>query len=221
MIRWLRQMEQIIWPRKLKCLCCDALSRGEWLCPACLESLQSLKLPPWDAGDASMRSVYRYDGAARQLVLLLKGQCVQDAADVLADAMADEARQMELPPDTVLTWVTMPKARRRVRGIDHGRTLCEAVAGQIGLPVCQLLVRSGRMHTQRGLNREARLKNLAGTIACPEKISVPVLLIDDVMTTGATAAACAEVLMKAGAPRVYVLTAARTMLKSSNNDQKG
>lgn len=221
MIRWIRQLEQIIWPRRLKCLCCDALSRGEWLCPACRKSLHDLKLPSWQAGDASARSVYRYDGPARQLVLLLKGQCVQDAADVLAEAMADEARQLELPPDTVLTWVTMPKARRRVRGIDHGQTLCDAVARHIGLPVRQLLVRSGRIHTQRGLNREARLKNLAGTIACHEIIDVPVLLIDDVMTTGATAAACAEVLMKSGAPRVYVLTAARTMLKTIKNDQKG
>ena len=128
---------------------------------------------------------------------------------------------MKLPPDVVLTWVSMPKRRYLERGIDHGRLLCEAVGRRLNLPVQPLLERTGKLHTQRGLTREERLRNLSGSMICNEEIKGPVLLIDDVLTTGATASACAETLMRAGAPAVYVLTATRVMLHSTNNDQKG
>ena len=83
----------------------------------------------------------------------------------------------------------------------------------MGLESRQLLERVGSVRTQRGLDHKARMQNLAGTIVCHESISGPVLLIDDVMTTGATATLCAEVLRAAGASQVYVLTATHTMLK--------
>ncbi len=207
MIRLLRILEEIIWPRRLKCLCCEDLSEGELLCPACRKSLDAMWLETGVSGDIG--SAYRYDGLARQLVLLLKHECMAAAADALADGMAERIREMSLPADTVLTWVTMPELRRKKRGIDHGRVLCRAVAEKTGLPFRQLLTRTKHVHTQRGLNRADRLKNLSGTVACHERLNGPVLLIDDVMTTGATASLCTEVLLAAGASQVYVLTATR------------
>lgn len=217
MKRLLRWLEEALWPRGLKCLCCDELSEGELLCPTCVKALEAMRLSGEEAGADNVCSVYRYDGAAKQLVLMLKEGCIADAAFALAEGMADAVRDMKLPEDTVLTWVAMPGRRRKQRGIDHGRTLCEAVAARTGLPVRSFLTRTGNLHTQRGLNREARLQNLSGTIACSERINVPVLLIDDVLTTGATASACAQVLMAAGAPRVYALTATKAMLRTGND----
>jgi len=211
--RLIALLEELIWPRGLKCLCCDDLSEGELLCPSCKKALTAMRLKQEDVADGDCRAVYRYEGAAKQLVLLLKEECTADAARPLAQGMAEVIREMKLPSDTVLTWVTMPDMRRKKRGIDHGKTLCEAVGQEVQIPVRQLLTRTGKLHTQRGLKREARLKNLAGTIACVERITSPVLLIDDVMTTGATASACTEALLAAGAPRVYVLTATQAMLK--------
>lgn len=127
---------------------------------------------------------------------------------------------MNLPEGTVLTWVTMPRRRLQERGIDHGRTLCEAVSALCGLEVRQLLERRGHFHTQRGLRQEARLKNLNGTVICTEKVNVPVLLIDDVTTTGATAAVCAEALLSAGATQVATLTATRALHISQENDNR-
>ena len=213
MIRILKFLEDIVWPRRIKCLCCDEYSVGDWLCPDCERALKAMRLSAEASGSADACSVYRYDGVAKQLVLLLKEECLADAALALAPGMADAVRRMALPPDTVLTWVTMPEIRRMKRGIDHGRRLCEAVAQETALPVRQLLVRTKNVHTQRGLNRAARLKNLSGTFTCPDRLCCPVLLIDDVMTTGATAAICASALRQAGATRVFVLTATRAMLK--------
>lgn len=214
-------LADFFWPQGFQCLCCDALSEGELLCSACHKALQALKLGEAYAGDDRIRSVFRYDGVAKRLVLLLKEQCVEAAAEPLAADMAEATADMKLPPDVVLTWVSMPKRRYLERGIDHGRLLCEAVGRRLNLPVQPLLERTGKLHTQRGLTREERLRNLSGSMTCNEEIKGPVLLIDDVLTTGATASACAETLMRAGAPAVYVLTATRVMLHSTNNDQKG
>ncbi len=216
MRRFLRWLEDLLSPRGVKCLCCDARSDGNLLCPTCLEGLKAMRLSPAQAGDDYSRSVYRYDGVAKKLVAQLKYELLADAAAVLAADMAAAIQDMRLPPDTVLTWVTMPELRRRQRGIDHGRELCDAVSRLSGLPARQLLIREGRVHTQRGLNREARLRNLSGTLVCKEAIRFPVLLIDDVTTTGATASACAEALTIAGATRVFVLTATRAMLQQKS-----
>lgn len=209
LLRWL---EDVLWPRTLGCLCCDRLCPGAHLCSECQDALDAIKLPDDLAAEGDTRSVYRYDGVARELVIQLKDQCVEDAASVLAQEMARAVRSMELPDNAVLTWVPMPDIRKKKRGIDHGRVLCQAVAHRTGLPVQQLLIRSKNSHTQRGLNREARLKNIANSIQCMENITTPVVLIDDVLTTGATVTVCANALKASGAPKVYALTATKVVI---------
>lgn len=213
MKHFLQCLADVLWPRGLKCLCCDAYSEGAPLCPSCAATLKELRLQPHQASSENGHSTFRYEGIAKQLVLLLKKSCAADAAVPLAVHMAEEIRNWQLPADTTVTWVTMPEIRRKKRGIDHGRTLCEAVAAELGLPSRQLLVRTKTPHTQRGLSHDARLKNLRGSIACTATLQGPVLLVDDVMTTGATAALCSHLLLEAGASQVYVMTATRAMLR--------
>ena len=218
-MRLLKWLEDVLWPRGLGCICCDDLCRGRLLCDTCQKALDAMKLPYDDAAE-DIRSIYRYEGVARQLVILLKDHCAADAGTVLSKAMADAINSMKLPENTVLTWVTMPDIRRKKRGIDHGRTLCEAVSSLTGMPVRQLLVRSKNGHTQRGLNREARLKNIADSIRCEGSIDSTVVLIDDVLTTGATVSVCAEALRKAGATKVIAVTATKVVLSKRSSDNK-
>lgn len=220
MKRLIPWMLDLLSPRGLKCLCCDEESEGAYLCPDCRKALASLRLPPEDSQQGDMYCAYRYDGVAKQLVLSLKEDCLADAAQVLADGMYDVLKDAHLPPDTVLTWVTMPEKRRIQRGIDHGYELCKALGERMNLPVRQLLKRTGRVHTQRGLSREKRLRNLAGTFLCEEKLNCPVLLVDDVMTTGTTASTCAEVLMRAGATQVYAVTATKATIAAERIDMR-
>ncbi|MDD6050038.1 MAG: phosphoribosyltransferase family protein [Clostridiales bacterium] len=212
MIKCLQKLTELIWPRGLQCLTCGELSGGKLLCPACAKALSEMKLPPEEAGDGPIRSVYQYDGVAKELVLHLKEDGLGDAATVLARGMAEAIRTMNIPDGAVLTWVTMPPQRRRKRWIDHGRQLCEEVARQTGLPARQLLDRRGNLHTQRGLGREARLRNLTGSFICNEHIASPVILVDDVLTTGATVTAVSEALKAAGAPCVYAVTATKVII---------
>lgn len=217
-MRFSRWLMEVFWPRGLACLCCDELIDEGLICPDCKAALDAVRMK--DEEQSKVRSAYKYDGLAKQLVIMLKMECAADAAEVLAEAMTEEIRGMKLPKNTVLTWVTMPKRRYQERGIDHGRTLCEAVSRACGLEVRQLLERKGRFRTQRGLRQDARLKNLTGTVLCTEKVNVPVLLIDDVTTTGATASVCAEALLAAGAPQVQTLTATRAMHISQEKEDR-
>ena len=164
----------------------------------------------------TVRSAYRYYSPAGKLVKAFKFHMLEDAVEVLTEAMAEEARAMGLPPDTVITWVTMPRKRLRSRGIDHGRTLATAMGERLGLPVKQLLIRKKDGHTQRGLNKAERMKNMTDKFWCGTSVTTPVLLIDDVRTTGATIDACSRELLAAGAPAVYGLTA--TWVNQSKGD---
>ncbi len=212
----LKHLQALFYPSGMQCLCCRFASGGALLCPACQLELEALRLP---AEPRWTGSVWRYDGCARALVIGLKYSNTADCAAVLAEGMAQSVRAMHLPQDTVLTWVTMPEQRLRERGIDHGRLLCEALSERTGFPVRPLLSRTAHVHTQRGLNRAERLRNLSDTICCDEAVHGPVLLVDDVLTTGATAETCRRVLLDAGASQVYVLTATMALIKQTEHER--
>ena len=209
MIRWLKRLFGVVtdtvWPAGAVCVCCDEGAEGQLICRKCARQLREYRLH--DTGN--IRSAWPYFDRPKELVTGLKYECIADCAKVLADGMADVACEMNLPENTVVTWVPMPAIRRRARGIDHGRLLAEAVAARLGLPVRQLLVRKKSGHTQRGLSREKRMRNLEKAFESCDRIRQPVLLIDDVLTTGSTMRVCSKVLKRAGATKVYVLTATR------------
>lgn len=190
--RLLTDADDALFPQHVFCLTCGALSLPNAICPVCLAVLDDLRL----SGAAlapNAAAVWGYHGIARQLVLMLKYSGIAECAQVLADGMAS-ACPFALPPDTVVTSVPMTKKHLDARGIDHGRLLAEAFAQRRNLPYQPLLIRTRETATQQGLNAAAR-------------ISTPVLLIDDVYTTGSTTETCADALRAAGAPDVFVLTA--------------
>ena len=236
-MRLLEIVREALWPRRVICLCCGRPAHGGDLCEACEAALAALRVPgpvcracghPLEEGrcafcdgkgNVTLRSAWVYRDEARHLVHALKFSGVAEAAQVLAEGMADAARALALPPETVITWPTMPAARRRERGIDHGALLARAVGERLGLPARQLLARSERIarDTQAESSRAERLTRLDGAFSCPEPVRGPVLLVDDVTTTGATAMTCAACLLEAGASSVTVVTAAQTPRKENQN----
>lgn len=203
--RLLTDVDDALFPQHVFCLTCGALSLPNAICPVCLAVLDDLRL----SGAAlapNAAAVWGYHGIARQLVLMLKYSGIAECAQVLADGMAS-ACPFALPPDTVVTSVPMTKKHLDARGIDHGRLLAEAFAQRRNLPCQPLLIRTRETATQQGLNAAQRRKSLHGAFAAAARISTPVLLIDDVYTTGSTTETCADALRAAGAPEVFVLTA--------------
>ena len=113
----------------------------------------------------------------------------------------------ELQPDCMVPVPVHPH-RLRKRGYNQAALIAEAISEVMGIPVREdLLVRTADTKAQKKLSREERSLNLRS--AFQPGISTPppcVLLVDDIYTTGATADACTEVLLSAGAQRVYVTT---------------
>ena len=151
--------------------------------------------------------LFEYRGPARDLILRLKHGRSTDALPGLADRLAVEVREQGWgPAPAAVTWVPTTPGRRRDRGYDQSYLLARATARRLGLPCRRLLRRSG--HAQEGLDAAAR--RMGPELTAVRSLSSPVLLIDDVMTTGATLGAAAAALRAAGSLGVYAAALAVT-----------
>ena len=151
-----------------------------------------------------------YDGALREMVQLFKYGKVRTLAGPLG-ALAAAALPRQRGFDAV-TPMPMHWRRKWERGFNQAELLAKEVARRTGLRVAPLVRRGKSTPPQAGLSRAARRTNVAGAFAVRRRARVEglrILLVDDVLTTGATASACAAVLKKAGAKYVAVLALAR------------
>jgi predicted amidophosphoribosyltransferase len=181
------------------CVACGSSSDGD-LCEACAVELVTLPSPT--------QSLVVWNEPARALALHVKRRGSRSAARAIGGLLADLARRERIEPD-VVTFVPGTRAR----GFDHAELLARATASALDRPVRRLLRRVGSGPRQADVDLLRRHQNVAGRFAA-RRANGAVLLIDDVMTTGATTSVCAQALMRAGASRVDVLTWARTLRRS-------
>jgi predicted amidophosphoribosyltransferase len=146
-----------------------------------------------------------YGGAGRELVARLKYRNARASVGYLARGMAALVVRGEVD---VVTWAPTTPARLRARGFDQARLLARGVARRLALP-CRPLLRRLPGPGQTGRDAAARY---AGPEFAPRRSlrGARVLLVDDVVTTGATVSAAARALRSAGAGEVRVVAAART-----------
>jgi predicted amidophosphoribosyltransferase len=148
-----------------------------------------------------------HEGVARDLVTALKFRRLLPVADLIAD------RIQWLAPSTILsgTIVPVPTAplRSALRGFDPAAEIAAALAQRAGLPLSSCLIRRGGGR-QVGKRRAQRIGH-PPVIQARGQVPRSVLLIDDVLTTGATLASCARALRSAGAIRVTAITFTRRL----------
>lgn len=216
-----------VWPPR--CLVCD----GEaWdgalpgLCARCGDRLPRSHRPCRRCGAEPGRHVaaacgleaidevvapLRYLDGARALVLALKFHGKTPAAVPLGALLADAVVEAGVPGDLVVP-VPLSARRQRTRGHNQADELARPLARATGVPRdARALVRRRDIAPQSGLSRSARARNPRGAFAARrERVEGRcVLLVDDVLTTGATASACARALRRAGAARVVLAVACR------------
>jgi ComF family protein len=195
-------------PRHRDALCSCGIPLAGRAAPPCGRCRRNLT--PFDRG----ASLGPYEGSLRTVLHALKYTRRRRLAARLADALlAEPAVQGLLGPDALLVAVPLHPRRRRERGFNQSELIARALGRRTGLPVLtRALTRRRDTPPQAGLSAAERRRNVAAafaTRACPALCGRTVILVDDVLTTGATARACAAALRRAGAAAVRVLTVAR------------
>lgn len=160
---------------------------------------------PAPPGVDSCVAFLAYDGAGRELVARLKYRNARSSVPFLARGMAGAVAGDDVD---VVTWAPTTPSRLRARGFDQARLLARAVARELGVG-CRPLLRRRPGPAQTGRDAVARHTG-PGFAARRPLDGVRVLLIDDVVTTGATVTAAARALRESGAGAVHVVAAART-----------
>jgi len=173
----------------------------EITCGRCLR-----KPPPFDA----VHALFRYEAGARELIIALKFRARHPAARLLGEIMAERFAAAPEKPDLLIP-VPLHRSRYAARGFNQAVELARPIARRLQIPLSLAdCVRTRATLPQADLPADERRRNLKNAFNLRRPMEAEfVALIDDVVTTGATAAALAKVLRRAGVPRVEVWACAR------------
>ena len=215
----IRRLLELLFPRKC-ILCRSFLEREETdLCRRC-----RLDQPEYPFGKkkvphiSELTALWMYRGNAAESLKRYKfGRC-RHYAQGYGRLLAMRIEQ-DLARADVITWVPVSRRRRRERGFDQVELLAKAVGAELDLPAEPLLIKIRDNRANSGLKTPAeRRANVLGVYqaAAPDRIrGRRVLLLDDIVTTGATASECARVLLTAGAEEVLFAAVAAAGTTSS------
>lgn len=222
---WGQVLLDLLFPPR--CVHCE--QAGQWLCQECLGKIRQVRAPfcrrcgsPGSAGICNKcrahppafdvgHAIALYEEPTRTIIHHLKYKNGRWLAPILGELLQAEFRKLEWQVDCIVP-VPLHNQREKERGFNQARLLAQELARREGLPLeTSLLQRIRHTPSQTGLDPAGRLANVAGAFACREvsRASGQILLVDDVLTTGATMSACAQALKVGGASRVYALALAR------------
>ena len=207
-MKLLHGLLELLFPRK--CLLCDGILERDWLdlCPKCrhqqpLCPISKNKYPFID----SWLSLWYYEDDVRDSLLRYKFQGKRCYAPGYGRLLAMKLQQEQLAQYDLITWVPVSRYRRFSRGYDQVELLAKAVSVELEIPRVECLRKIRNNPPQSGIVGQAKRRaNVLGVydaanaeMFCGKQI----LLIDDIITTGAAAGECARVLLTAGAKQVH------------------
>ena len=189
-----------------KCVFCGKVMNdpGEGVCPVCMKEL------PWSDGRprkadfvSRITAPLYYEGTVRDSFLRYKFHAASARGAVYGRLVGAELLRREAADFDVLTWAPLNRYRKRRRGYDQAQLIAESAAAELGTTAVPVLEKIRNAPPQSGLRTpEKRRANVSGCYIVPDPGLVAdkrVLIVDDVITTGATVSECARMLMLAGA----------------------
>ena len=232
---WLEPLLDFLYPAR--CLHCDEpIHATDDLCPRCLADLlpfpldsatSALHLRTMMAGEAASMAAVGYEfepeGAMASCLHAMKYQGLTRIGEWLGRLLGERLRGTAfLDGDPVLLPVPLHPLKKRERGYNQASFLCRGLSAELGIPVRERLLERVRYTDSQSANllgRQDRRGNVLNAFRVPAESAAhlhlhPVLLVDDVITTGATMNACATVLRERGCPEVRYLAIARPSTRS-------
>lgn len=210
-----------------RCVACSERA-SDLLCAGCFEALPLIEKPVCrrcalptafetpvcenckgvDLGFDAARAPLRYEGVGQELVHALKYRGYMPVVPKLAAPLMLESLEGAGSFDAVIP-VPLHRWRLARRGFNQAAVLAREVAGALDVRYSETLWATRRTRDQVELSAAERRENVSGAFRAEERVGGKVLLVDDVLTTGATLSACAEALREAGVGEIYVLTLCR------------
>lgn len=218
-------IKHLLWPTR--CASCDSLlgAPSQSLCAACTQSLIHAKPTNKTKGIDEFFAFFAYEGAAKNTISKWKYHADMAAQKAILNCIEPQIKNLKPLIPVEACFIPIPPHPKRLyeRGFDPVWTFARKLLQLLPHASLSLkfkddaLIRVRHTKAQASLNHEERLKNLENAFEIKGNIPSKIILIDDVLTTGATAKACAKVLRQAGAQHIILVTLACTLNASSES----
>ncbi|MEN8433382.1 ComF family protein [Clostridium septicum] len=195
----------IIYPEKSNCINCYA-DDYIGLCPKCINSIKRIKT------EEKIKSFAYYNGAIKKLILELKYKNNFLAAKILGEFISALIKENNIEADVIL-YVPLSKRSYKKRGYNQSKLIANIVSEKCNIEISNSLIKVKNTKEQKTLSKDERMSNLIDAFYIKDYNEVKnkrVILIDDVVTTGATLLECEKILKKFNASTINILTVAKS-----------
>lgn len=207
---------QVIYPTDEKCILCGEDTNGDNLiCTECERNIkfcEDVFAVEQHNTKFNYYSVSYYSGDMMELILRLKYKSDFRAGEAIANYMINKIKANNIQFDFI-SYIPMTKASMKKRGYNQSEYLAKVIGNETNKPVVHCLDKIKQTKDQIGLNGIERWDNVFGSFKIVNEniiLNKKILLIDDVITTGATAFSCAYELLKSDAEEITILTGAKS-----------
>lgn len=211
-----QSIASIVYNKGEVCLLCENPEEKELICDVCKGQIKILKLK-YDVEQQGIKfpccSLGIYSFNLKKLVLMLKYEKEFMAGKILASYLSSYIKEDLEGNIDLITFVPSSKASYKKRGFNQCEVLCQYVSEECGIPYRSLMRKKSEGRDQIGLDTNKRWENVKDSFMMINKEEVfnrKILLIDDVVTSGATSFYGAKCLKDGGAGEVYILTVAKS-----------
>jgi competence protein ComFC len=201
-----RELLYIIYPPENNCIVCGDNYIG--VCPICLSKIVRVK------EDSKIYSYAYYSGVIKELVLNFKYKRIFLAGNILADFLYELIKENNIEADGIF-FIPCSKSAVKKRGFNQCEVIARILGDKLDIPVYKDILKAKKTKEQKTLTKEERYENIIGAFKVKTDKNIKnrkIILIDDVITTGATLLECEKILKENGAKEINILTVAKSYI---------